>query len=250
MNLVAARSSKPIPSGIVRALAEQLRREGTVWEGRGRRPVDEVRPALNAVLMQRLGLSRSVIQRALHGRSRAAPVSNRASQAPRLSRSESRSDLGPPGKRSGANAYYRAISAAMAAAQQLPSASPRELPMPPTTRGTGVDTSQKNIRKDHDNKDLDDIFPTRSASPAGVGGRGLDAIGLHSKPAHPQPPSISAPMTIRDPRSSQALGGTPAILTQGRQLLEDGIDLLLSSGVVDPVLKRQLLDLQDVLRRL
>jgi hypothetical protein len=248
MASMASRSTKPIPSGIIRSLAEQLRRDGSVWEGRGRRPVDESRPSLISVLVQRLGLSRSVIQRALHGRSRAAPRQGRAGASPLLSRSESRSDLRPPAPKGGAHTYYRAISAAMAAAHQLPAALKSESARPAPGSTPTSTRDPHTIPNPYHGKHLDDVRSPQVVPPPVPGARGLEAIGLQTKPTVPpqEPRSSTLPIIYSDAASGPRVR---SLHTQGRQLLEDGIDVLLSSGNLDPELKRLLLEVLDVLHR-
>ena len=246
---MAKRSTKPVPSGIVRALAEQLRRDGAVWEGRGRRSVDETRPALISVLMSRLGLSRSVIQRALHGRSRAAPRQGSRYDTPRVSgtsRSESRSEIAKQGPKAGSNSYYRAITAAMAEAHARPGARAERPALQAPRPAEAASAPQVHIPKPSDIKHLDDLPAVVPAAPPMPGARGLEAIGLHSRPQTGRqvvPGSLQA--SAGAPRAS---GSRPnASLILARQVLEDGIDVMLSQGEPDAELRSLLLEVQRVL---
>ena len=246
---MAKRSTKPVPSGIIRALAEQLRREGTVWEGRGRRTLDETRPALISVLMARLGLSRSVIQRALHGRSRAAPRQGSRYDTPvrtETSRSESRSEITRQGPKAGSNSYYRAITAAMAAAHARPG--PRaERPALQAPRSSEPAAGPSiHISKHSDIKHLEDIQAASPAIPPLPGARGLEAIGLQARPqAGRQPGAVPQPASAGSLRGADTRSQAPLILA--RQVLEDGIDVMLSQGEPDAELRSLLLEVQRVL---
>jgi len=246
---MAKRSTKPVPSGIVRALAEQLRRDGAVWDGRGRRSLEETRPALISVLMARLGLSRSVIQRALHGRSRAAPrQGSRYDTAGRsaTSRSESRSEITRQGPKAGSNSYYRAITAAMAAAHTRPGSRAERPALHAPRPAEPSSPPPSDIPKHTDIKHLEDLLPVSPIVPPVPGARGLEAIGLQTRPQTSRPQALSpVPASTGSQRASNARPN-PALI-QARQVLEDGIDVMLSQGEPTAELRQLLLEVQRVL---
>jgi len=246
---MAKRSTKPVPSGIVRALADQLRREGTVWEGRGRRAVDETRPSLISVLMARLGLSRSVIQRALHGRSRAAPRQGsryHSSSGHLTSRSESRSEIVKQGPKAGSNAYYRAITAAMAAAHTLPGTRAERPGLAAPLPAGAPPTPSKYTSKNPDSKHLQDLSAIPSEQSPVPGARGLEAIGLQARPL-PGRQSVSATSAAAASSTPGIAAPDQAVRIQSRQLLEDGIDLVLTQGAPDAELRHLLIEVQRLL---
>jgi hypothetical protein len=211
---------KPVPSRIVLELRKQLLTANRVWNGRGRKPIDDQRPTLVQELVRITGLSREVIHRILSGRSRSAKVStgNRNSLTKinvSASVSNRQNTLYPPiAPPPGASDDF---NASMARAMAHAYASP-----PPPALKTSTVAAPTPSRPAPPNNS-----PQAKRDP---GVKGLEDIGLAS--------SIAAKPIV----SVEAI--------EARRALQDGIDWFLSTGRPPPALRGMLEETARYLRSL
>ena len=170
-------TAKSPSSAVIRSLAAQLTSSDAVWVGRGRKPINETRPALIPELCRITSLSRSVIHRALIAADRAGRPSRIGSRAelrllnmsPNVSGATKRTNASSVAPLTGASTY-----------QTLPIAN-------------------NNVMSNPARAAYPDSLPTPTAT--SLGAKGLDAIGLRMVNSPP----------LKKPESSNAKNARQAL---------------------------------------
>ena len=232
---------------MIRTLAANLRSQGKVWVGRGRKPKDDPRPTLIQELCRTTGLDRSVVHRALAGKPRASrrarhlpPPSDPGTQrsqglaqvmAQSVRNQSTPSRLGAVHRTElnvGKNVAHRGLTG--------PS-------VPQTEQTDGKKMAIQSISSQSLRTDRRPQAPPAAVPPSVQvpGARGLEHIGLRlnpltSAPDPARPPPTKAARPVQTPHQLAAI-----------RALEDGIDFMLAEGDPPPDLKTAIKHLQMVL---
>jgi hypothetical protein len=215
---------RTLASKTIRSLAADLRKSNKVWEGKGRRPVDEQRPTLIQELHRITHLSRDVLHRALSGRSRSGSmaVRNRGSKSVKISVADIVAD---------------GLKGSAVPLTTRPIVGNRASILTPSFQGVAAFPSDPVVPEE--------TSPLSAQGPI-PGARGLEAIGLRISPPSGMRPSVGVAPPI-SPKGPTGAVPTKSAAIEARRALQDGLDWFLADGYPPPALRELLEKVEKLL---